>query len=55
MIEGGVVGTNSHTPPKAVSSYLATADCCLINPYFKKNLPYFKEKPKSLCYALVTN
>lgn len=59
MIETGVVGTmansKSYTPPKEVSSYLATAGCCLINPYFKENLPYFKEKPKSLCYILVTN
>lgn len=48
MIEAGVVGTNSHTPPKVVSSYLATADCCLINLYFLKNHLYFKEKQKSL-------
>lgn len=46
-----------YTPSDKISSYLATADCCLINPYFKENHLYFKEKPKFFvkCWYVIKN
>lgn len=52
---GHFVNSKSYTPSDEIRSYLATAECCLINPSFKENHLHFKEKPKFLCKMLVTN